>query len=87
VALRGDEFTTMVRGDLLRQIVLHIPCAHCKADVGEPCTTKEGDELPDIPVEIHVSRIAPVWAIYKVGYHKGRRDMKEKMSGSPGKAV
>ena len=83
-----DSSITTIEGDLLCKVVLAIPCDFCRARAGETCKKRNGEALYEgLPVRVHIQRIAPVWVIYKVGYLAGRRDMKEKMSGSPSKAV
>jgi len=62
----------------LKNLVLNIPCAHCGARVGEPCRTQEGElTSTELPLLAHIARIAPVWAIYKIGFQHGRRSMKQ----------
>lgn len=75
-----DEGITEISGDLLCKVVLAIPCDFCRARAGETCKKRSGEVLyEDLPVRVHIQRIAPVWVIFKVGYHVGRRDMKEKL--------
>lgn len=79
-----EDHTTEIRGEVLAKIVLTIPCEACQACIGEHCKKRGGEVLQTgLPVRVHVQRVAPVWVIYQVGYQQGRRDMKEKLSGSP----
>jgi hypothetical protein len=74
------KLSTEIWGSAMSKIVLAIPCEHCRARAGEPCRNRDGESLFErLPIRVHIHRIAPVWVIYKVGYHAGGRDMKEKL--------
>lgn len=77
-----EDMTDLISLARLRTIALNIPCGWCDAKPGEPCKSKEGEtyQIGNLPIRVHIARIAPVWVIYKIGYSHGRRAMKTEIA-------
>jgi len=65
------------------ELALTIPCAECKAEVGDPCTDTLGRAFASDDegvMQMHFARITPILVAYRAGQRKGRRDMKEELN-------